>query len=557
MKSLESYTSSLALNIKSNHPITVVYTDDPNDTLAITKAAIPTIRPKTDKIYYWNSRSRWSDITPRDKTLAELLANPSAVTLSTKQAKTPLEFAFSSPEELKCKNPIFIMSLISIQFKGDNMGIMQELRDFDYLVRHGVNESYRIVLIANSSFEIPSDYENIFGVVKHTNPIKTELEELYDEDFMKDFIQKVLTPMYDGKPADIEKVFKDLKQYCVNTLAGLPARQVKLILYKAVSHSAIRTNNSIITSIDVEKFKAFVYDKKFEEISHSGILELLQPTPIDQVGGLVNFKEWAKQRAWTFSAAAKTKNVERSKGCALIGPPGTGKTWLARSVASALDMPCIKFNAADVGNKYVGESEARMKQTLETVEAMAPCVLFIDEVDKVFASQAGGNHAGDSGTSSRVFGKLLSWMQDTKSEVFVIVTANRVQNIPSEFLRKGRLDEIWCVDFPTRTERKEIIEIHLKKRTYGLKNVENVLDKTEDFSSSEIEHIVKEGIIKAGFSNKPLAESHLLEAVKELNPSSNAFKEDIAYMKAWANNHARMASTPEVNKFAEKEQATI
>jgi SpoVK/Ycf46/Vps4 family AAA+-type ATPase len=544
--STDAYVKDLLLNVRANHPVTIVYTDDPNETLALTKAAMPTIRERTDKIYYWTARNRWTDITNKDKQLAELIASPVEVQLSEKQKKSPLQFAFSSPEELKGRNPVFILSLISSSFKDEQIGPLQELRDFDYMVRNGINDSYRIIVLANSSFTIPTDYENIFGVVRHLPPTKEELSSIYDEYFIHDFVEAVVSKVYEGgSPDDLKKIFVGLKDYCINTLNGLSSRQVKLILYKALSHAAEKTNKTTVKAIDVETFKEFIYDKKFEEISRTEVVSILKPISMDQVGGLNQLKGWLQERKWAFSEEAKNAKVDTPKGMCLIGPPGTGKTHIARATASMLDFPCLKFDASRVFNKYVGESEQRIKQTLELVEQMAPCVLFIDEIDKIFAGQAGGQQ-GDSGATSRVFGTLLSFMQDTKKEIFIVVTANRIQNIPSEFLRKGRLDEVWCVTFPTRKERKEILDIHLKNRGYNVKALDKVLDATEDYSSAELEYIVKESVLKASFKKQALNQEHMLAEVNNITPSCIAFRDDIERMKSWAQTHARMASEKEV-----------
>lgn len=547
MTSTEAYIKELLLNIRANHPVTIVYTDDPNDTLALTKSAMPAIREKTDKIFYWSARDRWTDITNKEKQLAEQIANPTSVTLSEKQKKTPLQFAFSSPEELKCRAPVFILSLISSSFKDDQIGPLQELRDFDYLVRNGVNDSYRIIILANSSFDIPKDYENIFGTVKHTAPTKEELGEIYDEYFMRDFILKVVAPVYDGGDEgvkELEKNFNELKPFCVNTLNGLSGRQAKLILYKAVSHAAEKVNKTIVKSINYDVFKEFVYDKKFEEISRGGVVSILKPIPMSEVGGLVPLKNWLNERAWAFTPEAKAAKVKRPKGMALIGPPGTGKTWMAKATASTLNFPCLQLDVSSVFNKWVGDSEKNMTQALEAIEAMSPCVVFVDEIDKVFSGQGSGG--GDGGTTTRVMGKLLTWMQETKKEIFFIVTANRIQNIPSELLRKGRLDEIWCVTFPTKAEREEIFNIHLNHFQLPLKKLDKVLDATEDYSSAELEYVVNESVLRAAYKKEKLTQEHLLAEVKNFVPSSVAFKEDIELMKSWAKNNARMASTQEV-----------
>lgn len=239
--STEKFVKDVMMNVKANHPVTVVYSDDPNDTLSLLKSAIPIIRDKTDRVYYWTAINRWTDITAKDKSLAELIAQPVKVTLSAEQSKTPLSFCFSAPETIKqARNPIFVISLLSQQFKNENIGMLQELRDFDYLARNGVNDTYRIVILANRSFEIPSDYENIFGVVHHDHPTLEELGAVYDTDFMQEYVEKVLCTIYTGKAVELVKTFTNLRTYAVNTLNGLSARQFRLILYKAVSQSVVK-----------------------------------------------------------------------------------------------------------------------------------------------------------------------------------------------------------------------------------------------------------------------------------------------------------------------------
>lgn len=544
MTSTEKFIKEVQMNVKANHPVTVVYSEDPNDTIALIKSAMPIIRDKTDKVFYWTSTKRWTDITSKDRSLADLIANPVKVTLSGDAATTPLAMCFQSPEMLKCKNPVFIISLLSSQMKNENIGMLQELRDFDYLARNGVNDTYRIVIIANKSFEIPMDYENIFGVVRHEDPTLDELGNVYDTSFMVEYVEQVLCAVYTGKPEKLVKEFKDLRTFSVNTLNGLSARQFRLILYKAVAQAVEKDKAGMVVSVDFEKFKEFIYQKKFEELSRTGILTLLKPTPMTQVGGFDFLKEWLKERQWAFGPEAAKLKVDVPKGMALIGPPGTGKTWIAKATADALQFPCLQFSASSVFNKFVGDSEKNMDAALRVIESMAPCVLFVDEIDKVFAGSAGPST--DGGTTARVLGKLLTWMQDNDKDIFLIVTANRIQNVPSEFLRKGRLDEIWCVLFPTKVERQEIFDIHLKRRGYDVKDLTALIDATDDYSSSELEYIIKESIIQAGFKKQPLGANHLLTQAKMVVPSSQSFREDISLMRDWATNHARMASKPEV-----------
>lgn len=536
----DTYVKELVLNVRTNHPVTIVYTDDPNETISLTKDAIPTVRDSNDRIFYWSSRLGWTDISARDKDFAHCLSNPTPVKELTDQyKKTPLAWVFAAPDVLKAKAPIFIMSLLSVQFKKDVMAIMQELRDFDHMVRNNQNSTYRLIIVANKSFEIPSDYENLFGVIHHGLPTKTELRKVYKE-FLEDYVDKIVQPLYSGDFDAIRKAFAEQEDYAVNTLTGLSERQVKITLYKATSSNAVKQGKAV-ESINIEGFKKFLYDYKFKEISKSGVLSLLTPIPMDKVGGLDNLKEWLTERFKAFRPEARTRGIKVPKGMALVGPSGSGKTYVARATAGVLQFPCIQMNLSSIFNKFVGESEANMEQVKTTIESMAPCVVFIDEIDKVFAGENRGS-SGDSGVTSRILGKLLTWIQDTEAELFFVVTANRVQNIPAELLRKGRFDEVWSVSFPNSEERNAILKIHLKQRGYELENLEKAVAKSDDFSSAELEHVIAEAILQAFVKDQELSEDHIVDQMVQTNPISVAFKEDIAFMKQWADKHARPAS---------------
>lgn len=542
--SKQSYVNDLFLNVKVSHPVTIVYTDDPNETVALTKSAVPNIRNNTDKICYWSSRLGWADISDRNKTFAQQLGTPNLIKVPDEAKKTPLAYTFLSPEKIGAKFPIFVMSLLSVQFKKDVMTIMQELRDFDYMVRSGVNNTYRLIIIANKSFEIPDDYENIFGVINHALPIKSEIRETYETAFLEDYLENLVQKVYAGKDfPELKKQFVGLTDYVVNTLAGLSERQIRLILFKAFSKNHTK-KGQLVDTVDIEGFKQYLYQEKFKEISKSGVINLMRPIPMQEVGGLENVKSWLLQRKKAFSQEAKDLGIKRPKGMVLVGPSGTGKSYVAKATAGVLNFPCIELNLSSIFNKYVGESESNMEAIKAQIEAMSPAVVFVDEIDKVFAGENRGS-SSDSGVTARVLGKLLTWIQETKSELFFVVTANRVQNIPAELLRKGRFDEIWCVTFPTKKERKEIINIHLKMRNQNLKSLDSVIQKTHDFSAAELEHIVAESILQAYFKNEKLSEKHLLEQVAATNPLSEAFKSDIEFMRKWAETHARPASIPE------------
>jgi SpoVK/Ycf46/Vps4 family AAA+-type ATPase len=284
---------------------------------------------------------------------------------------------------------------------------------------------------------------------------------------------------------------------------------------------------------------------KTEVVKRSEVLEMMEPGSIEDIGGLENLKAWVRKRAGCFGQAARDFGVEPPKGIALIGPPGTGKSLGAKAIASVLGIPALKFDVSRVFNSLVGSSEARVRSALKMVDMMAPCVLMIDEADKAFAGQAGGGGGGDSGVGMRVLGAILTWMQETKAPVFMVVTANRTAGLPSEFLRKGRLDEIFSVTTPHEGERLDILKIHLRKRGQNPDTVEGLADVaaySNDYVPAELEAGVKDAIIEAFSTGVPVTGALIKDQISYMTPLKIAFAEDFAAMEKWAKENARPAS---------------
>jgi hypothetical protein len=540
--SVDSFVRELFLNIRASHPVTIVYTEDQFDSIDVLKESINLIRPDTDKILYWSSTNGWTDITGQDD-LASHIAQPIKIDLSPDQKKTVLRPIFSSPEELGAKKPIFIASLLSVKAKKDTIELLQELRDFDYIVRNGWNAPYRLIIIANKSFEIPEDYDNMFGVIRHENPTQDEIRTYFTKEFIDAYIAKTLVKVYTDDIQELIAEFKKLTDYVVNTLSGLSSRQVELTLQKALAHSASRKNLSTITGVDFDKFKSFLYKKKFDELGQDGALSMLKSIPMSKVGGFDNYKEWLDDRRFAFTQEARDKGVKRPKGALLVGPSGTGKSYIAQATAGFLEFPGIRLNIGSLFGSLVGSSEAKIRGVLAKIKALAPCVVYVDEIDKGFPSVHGGSQ-GDSGVSARVFGEILSFMQDAEEDVFWILTANRVEAIPPEMLRPGRIDAIWCISYPTAQERDEILRIHLEEVGYNIER-EEITQKTNEFSSAELGHVVNEGILRAAKLNVPLTEQHLIDEAAKINPMSLGFKDQMDRMREWAAKYARQASKPQ------------
>lgn len=300
------------------------------------------------------------------------------------------------------------------------------------------------------------------------------------------------------------------------------------------------------TSITADEIATGVAIGKTEVVNQSEVLELYPPTDINNVGGLDNLKEWISKRKGCYSDEAREFGIEPPKGIVLVGVPGTGKSLVAKAVASEFGIPLVRLDFGRVFNSLVGASENRMRQALRQVENMAPVVLFADEIDKGLGGIGSG---GDSGVSSRVLGSFLTWLQDCKKPVFVMVTANNVTGLPPEMLRRGRFDAIFSTTMPNPHERREVLRIHLKLRGRNIKDfdseeVDALVRQLDGYVPAEIESAVKDALVDAFSSEEDLTIQHIAEAARAMVPLSKAFKEQIDRMSAWAENNATPASKP-------------
>lgn len=282
---------------------------------------------------------------------------------------------------------------------------------------------------------------------------------------------------------------------------------------------------------------------KTDIVNSNDILELYQSASMDNVGGLENLKAWVARRKDCYSDAAKDFGIEPPKGLVLVGVPGSGKSLIAKSIASELGVQLVRLDFGRVFNSLVGASEGRMRTALKMVEAMAPIVLFCDEIDKGLGGIGG---SGDSGTSSRVLGSFLTWLNDCKAPVFTIVTANNVTGLPPEMLRRGRFDAIFSTSLPTPRERREVLRIHLKLRGRNIKefaaaDIAGVINASEGYVPAEIESAVKDALVDAFSEGVEMTTEHILAALTAMVPLSKAFGPQIAAMNEWAQANATPA----------------
>ncbi|MEM1367074.1 MAG: AAA family ATPase [Cyanobacteria bacterium P01_H01_bin.15] len=341
---------------------------------------------------------------------------------------------------------------------------------------------------------------------------------------------------------DIQQLVGGLGQRLDSTLLnelsraaqGLSFERLRRVLARAIAAAG---------RIEPDHVELILAEKR-QSIRQTQILDFFPTTAqISDIGGLTNLKEWLLRRGDAFGERARAYGLPHPRGLLLVGIQGTGKSLTAKAIAHHWHLPLLRLDVGRLFSGLVGESESRTRQMTTLAEALAPCVLWIDEIDKAFA---GSDSRGDSGTSSRVFGTFLTWLAEKRSPVFVVATANNIQGLPPEILRKGRFDEIFFVGLPTQTERAAIFEVHLDRlRPQSLKNydIKRLAYETPDFSGAEIEQTLIEAM-HLGFSqNRDFTTDDILLAASQIVPLARTAQEQIEYLRQWAAaGKARLAS---------------
>jgi ATP-dependent 26S proteasome regulatory subunit len=370
----------------------------------------------------------------------------------------------------------------------------------------------------------------VLAILSHTIDIPAEIE-------------KEIT-VINFKLPDVNHLKVVLKSVC--EAASTPGHECpypkndEAILKASLGMTAFEAENAFsLSMIEEKKFDVGVICReKAAIVKKTGLLEVIEPdVTLADVGGLENLKDWLEARKNCFSEKARKFGITPPKGILLIGTPGTGKSLIAKAVASAWNRPLLRLDMGKVFGGIVGESESNLRKCLHIAAATSPNVLFTDEIDKGLAGAKSGS--GDSGVTKRVFGGLLTWLQEKTEDVFLVATANNVSDLPPELLRGGRFDAIFWVDLPDDEQREEIISIHLKKvnRPTSLYNIKELAHVSAGYSGAEIEVWVKESLVHAFQKDQELQDKHLLETIKDITPISVLMKQDIDNAKQWADSH--------------------
>lgn len=312
----------------------------------------------------------------------------------------------------------------------------------------------------------------------------------------------------------------------VRNLHGLPLRQARQIITDVAA-------DGVLNGEDVNSALA----QKRRLLENSGALEYVEsPVSLDEIGGLVNLKRWLSARLGALSTEAVKFGIEPPRGVLMLGVQGAGKSLSAKAVATAWQRPLLRLDAGALYDRYIGESERRLRDSLKQAEAMSPVILWIDEIEKAFASSSGGGGGADGGLSKRMFASLLTWMQEHRTPVFLIATANDISALPPELLRKGRFDEIFFVDLPSAAARAQIFAIHLRKRKRNpaVFDLPALAAAAEGFSGAEIEQAIASALIDAFSARTELGTADLVAKVRSSPPLSVTMAERIEELREWS-----------------------
>jgi SpoVK/Ycf46/Vps4 family AAA+-type ATPase len=396
--------------------------------------------------------------------------------------------------------------------------IVRKLRD----VVMNFRRTRRTLIILSPVFTLPIELEKDITLVDYELPSADELMAVLERAIKQAYDQQIIV--------DLDE---ESKEKLVKAMQGLTETQAENVLGRCLVMDR---------RLDLEDLDTILHEKE-QIIKKSGILEFYSsPEDFQGIGGLSALKDWFNKRREAFSERARQFGLPAPKGILLIGVPGCGKSLCAKALAAEWDKPLLRFDLGRIFGGLVGQSEENMRMAIKVAESVAPAILWIDEIEKGFAGMQGRGDGG--GVVSRVFGTLITWMQEKTAPVFVIATANDISQLPPELMRKGRFDEIFFVDLPFEDEREEIFRIHIEKRhrdpnDFALKELAQAADQ---FSGAEIEQVVISALYDAFSNGTQLTDALLRESIQETTPLSKTMEAQIDALRNWAETRCRYAS---------------
>ncbi|MCC6503659.1 MAG: AAA family ATPase [Deltaproteobacteria bacterium] len=439
--------------------------------------------------------------------------------------------------------------------KGENVNNLFILKDIaSYFSSHEFLRRFR---------DLPAliDERNAVNTICILSPTLSDIPPELEEDIV---VLELSLPDYDEIAEMVSRTYGHLipsswhastRSILYKSLQGLSMDNIRRVVRKAISLNNGFLNETCISYIQDEKQQIIKKQKILDYYPHREMIE--------NIGGLSEIKKWFIEREQVFRLSRdkiETLGLDIPKGLLLIGVPGSGKSLCCKALAGIWNLPLLRMDVGRLFGSTVGESEKNIRRCIQLAEAVAPCILWIDEIDKAFGGV--GGYQGDSGTQLRVFGTFITWLQEKEQPVFVISTANEPRNLPPELWRKGRYDEVFFVDLPSVEEREEIYRIHLERRVQNLSrlNIRELSQNSQGFTGAEIEQAVKDAVVTTfnnlhethigrnvdevieGLLSLDVTQAALLKAIRNITPLSVLKKEEIEELRAWSHQRARPAS---------------
>ena len=492
------FTSELALFLKARYPIIYINTIEEDRVEYIIRKNIKTNLNRS--IYSWDFVDGYTN-NPNNEGFAK---------------KNPLQ-ALELVERINSETPALFLLKDFNRFLTD-LSVSRKLRNISRILKL----QPKTIIIIGSDLSIPKELQELITILEFQLPLEEE-------------INQELTRLVTSLNIEVDpELFENLTRAC----QGLSLERIRRVLSKIIA--TYKTIN--------EKSISILLNEKKQIISQTEILEYSSVNEkFDNLGGLKNLKEWLQKRQTAFSSQAINYGLPTPRGLLLIGIQGTGKSLTAKAIANDWKLPLLKLDVGKLFGGIVGESESRLRQMISVTETISPCILWIDEIDKAFNNS---QNRGDGGTSNRVLGTFVTWLSEKTKPVFVIATANSIDYLPLEIIRKGRFDEIFFLDLPQRSEREEIFKIHLQQFRPGSWknfNYKELAQITDSFSGAEIRQAIIEAMYQAFSEKREFTTNDIKESIKDSIPLANIENDQMLKLKEWATSgRIRLASTKDV-----------
>jgi SpoVK/Ycf46/Vps4 family AAA+-type ATPase len=489
------FTSELNLFLKARYPIIYINTIEEDRVEYVIRKNVKTNLNRS--IYTWDFVDGYTN-NPNNQGFAK---------------RNPLQ-ALELVERLNVETPALFLLKDFNRFLTD-LSISRKLRNISRILKL----QPKTIIIIGSNLTIPNELQELITVLQFQLPLEDE-------------INQELTRLINSLEIEVET---ELVESLTRACQGLSLERIRRVLSKIIATYKTINKDSI----------AVLLSEKKQIISQTEILEYCSVNEkITNLGGLTNLKEWLKKRKTAFSVQASNYGLPTPRGLLLIGIQGTGKSLTAKAIATDWQLPLLKLDVGKLFGGIVGESESRLRQMINVAETISPCILWIDEIDKAFTNT---ESKGDSGTSNRILATFISWLSEKTKPVFVISTANNIDLLPLEILRKGRFDEIFFLDLPKLEERKEIFKIHLKAfRPDSWESFDylKLAQLSASFSGAEIKQSIIEGMYYAFYEKREFTTNDICNALNELIPLANLETDQMTKLQNWASSgQIRLASS--------------